>query len=320
MVLSASTPRKRKLKRKLSELRNSAKPKPTKIQHEDVLTYLEENYPSQAVMLIKQQLFLLNKPPKGSRYSDEFKQFALTLYLLGPKAYFKLSNIIRLPSRVTLSRITQKWNIYPGLNDFIFKIVDLKASVMPEKSRDCILTIDEMSLKSNLFYNITRDIITGFEALHNKRSTCIATSALVLMVRGISYNWKQPIAYFFTRNSTSADDLKEIIIETIRKLKNVGLNVLAITSDQGPNFYRLVKSYFKLTPEKPYFFIDNEIIFYIFDVPHLLKSTRNNFFSYNFNLNDGDTSKSYLEALYNMDKTKQFRLAPRLSNDHIQVW
>lgn len=177
MVLSASTPRKQKLKKQLSELK---KPKPTNIQLADVVSYLEENYPSQAVMLIKQQLLLLNKTPKGSRYSDDFKQFSLTLYLLGPKAYCKLSKIIRLPSKITLRRITEKWKIYPGLNDFIFKIIDLKASVMPEKSRDCILTIDEMSLKSNLFYNISRDTITGFEELHNKRSTCIATSALVL--------------------------------------------------------------------------------------------------------------------------------------------
>lgn len=296
---------------------NTIKKEPTVVQLADVERYFEENYPLQAVILIKQQLLLLNNAPKNGLYSDGFKQFALTLYLLGPKAYCHLSKIIRLPSKATLRRVTQNWKIYPGFNDFVFKILDLKVSVMPKKSKDCILTIDEMPIKSNLFYNLSKDIITGFEELHNKRSTNIATKALVVMVRGLSYNWAHPVSYFFTKTSTSVDDLKKIIFEAVRRLKNVGLNILAITSDHAPNFYRLVKSHFKLTPEKPYIIIDNEVIFYIFDVPHLLKSTRDKFFSYTFNINDGDTSKCYVEAMYNIDKTRQFRLAPKLSDEHL---
>lgn len=122
---------------------------------------------------------------------------------------------------------------------------------------------------------------------------------------------------FFTKNSTNVEDLDEIIFEAIRKLKSIGFNVLAITSDQGPNFFKLVKSNLKLTVEKPYFFVDYVPIFYLFDVPHLLKSTRNNFFSYHFQLDDGVTNKCYLEAMYNLDKTKQFRLAPKLTDQHL---
>lgn len=287
------------------------------IQLADVERFLEENYPLQAVILIKQQLLLLNNTPKNGIYSDGFKQFALTLYMLGPKAYRHLSKIISLPSKGTLRRVTQKWRIYPGFNDFVFKLLDLKASVMQKKSKDCILTIDEMPIKSNLYYNISRDGITGFEELHNKRSTDIATKALVVMVRGVSYDWTHPVAYFFTTNSTSMYELKKIIFEAVRRLKSIGFNILAITSDHAPNFYRLVKSYFKLTPDRPYILIDGEVIFYIFDVPHLLKSTRNKFFSNTFNVNDGDTSKCYVEHLYNVDKKRQIRLAPKLSDEHL---
>lgn len=268
-------------------------------------------------MLIRNQLLLLDKTPKGSRYSNELKQFALIIYLLGPKAYSKLGKVIRLPSPSTLKRITQHWQIYPGFNEFVFKILELRVPLMSEKSKDCIICIDEMSIKSNLFYNISTDHIVGFAELHNKRSTDIATSALVIMVRGISYSWKQPVSYFFTKNSTNVEDLTEIIFEAVRKLKSIGLNILAITSDQGPNFLKLVKSNLKLTVEKPYFFVDNTPIFYLFDVPHLLKSTRNNFFSYDFKLDDGVTKKCYLDAMYNLDKTKQFRLAPKLTDDHL---
>lgn len=318
--LSKNTPRKQILKRKIQEMevasKSSKKPR-TSFNLTDMLKLLEENYSPESTMLIRNQLLLLGKSKKGARYSDEFKQFALTLNLLGPKAYKKLSEIIRMPSKATLGRITQKWKIYSGFNKFIFEVIKLKVSVMLEKAKDCLLCIDEMSIKSNLFYNLTTDIIIGFEELPNKRSTNIATSALVVMARGISHNWKMPIAYFFTKNSTNIDDLKEIIFESIRKLKSVGLNVMAVTSDQGPNFYKLVKSFFKLSTEKPYFVVDESPIFYLFDVPHLLKSLRNNFFKYRFVLETGTTDKRFLETMYNLDKAKQHRLAAKLTDEHL---
>lgn len=255
------------------ELQNSLKSSERRAEMTlpDVLKFLDKHYPKDATMS--------DKTPKGARYSNELKQFALTLFLLGPKAYNKLPKVTKLPSQATLKRITQHWKIYPGFNEFIFKILELRVPSMSEKSRDCIICIDEMSIKSNLFYNISRDVIVGFEDFHNKKSTNIATSALVVMARGISHNWKQPISYFFSQNSTSNKDLRDIIVESIRKLKNIGLKVHAVTSDQGSNFYGLVKSCFKLTFKQPYFFVDDSPIFYLFDVPHLLKSTRNNLFS-----------------------------------------
>lgn len=317
--LSNSSPRKQGLKRKIKDLQielKSSKKRKT-VTRQDVEQFLDERYPQEATMLIKNQLTLLDKNPKGARYSKEVKHFALSLFLLGPKPYKKLSRVIRLPSPSTLRKLTEHWKITPGFNEFMFKILKLRVPLMSDKAKDCILCIDEMSIKSNLFYNVSRDVVVGFEDLQNKRSTNIATSVLVTMVRGISHNWKQPISYFFTKNSVNAEDLKEIIVETIRKLKGIGLNVLAVTSDQGPNFYKLVKNGLKLTLEKPYFVVDESNIFYLFDVPHLLKSTRNNFFSYNFCLVDGVTTKSYLEMMYTFDKVKQYRLAPRLSDEHL---
>lgn len=319
LELSSNSPRKQGLKRKIKELQTNLKSsKRSKIvTRENIVEFLDEHYPQETTMLIKNQLVLLDKSPKGARYSSEFKQFALSLFLLGPKAYKKLSKFIRLPSPSTLRKVTEHWKMSPGFNVFVFKILELRVPLMSEKSKDCILCIDEMSIKANLFYNVSRDVVVGFENLGNKRSTNIATSVLVTMVRGISHNWKQPISYFLTKNAVNVEDLEDIIVKTIRKLKGIGLNVLAVTSDQGPNFYKLVKTCFELTFEKPYFFVDESIIFYLFDVPHLLKSTRNNFFSHNFHLVDGVTKKHYLEAMYTLDKTKQYRLAPRLSDEHL---
>ncbi|KAL1492572.1 hypothetical protein ABEB36_010812 [Hypothenemus hampei] len=102
--LSQNTPRKQSLKRKLAEAHKELKL--AKMHNEttfvDVVRFLEENYEQDAINLIKNQLLLLNEAPKRARYTNEFKQFALNLFLLGPKAYTKLSKIMRLPSHSTL--------------------------------------------------------------------------------------------------------------------------------------------------------------------------------------------------------------------------
>ncbi|XP_044751661.1 uncharacterized protein LOC123311657 [Coccinella septempunctata] len=57
--------------------------------------------------------------------------------------------------------------------------------------------------------------------------------SVVIMARGIQHNWKQPVAYFFVHNSCEVKYLHEIITTSIRKLSDIGLNILALISDQA---------------------------------------------------------------------------------------
>ncbi|XP_018359904.1 PREDICTED: uncharacterized protein LOC108759113 [Trachymyrmex cornetzi] len=50
----------------------------------------------------------------------------------------------------------------------------------------------EMSLKSFLFYDISRDEIIGFEDFGDRETSVPAKSALVIMARSIAGNWKLP--------------------------------------------------------------------------------------------------------------------------------
>lgn len=320
MELSKNTPRKSKLREEVKNLKkveaSQRKQLNFGITLEDVEKFLESNYPKKSSDFWKTQLNLLNKSPKGSRYTDEYKRFALGAYFLGPKMYRKISEVIRFPSKSTLQRFTKKWVINPGFNDFIFKLTELRVKLMTEKEKDCIICLDEMSLKSHLFYDISKDKVVGFQE-GNKSTTDIATTALVVMARGVAYNWKQPIAYFFFKNAVRSDEAKEILIESVRKLSSAGLNILGVVSDQGSNFRKLVKVELGLTNENPCFMVDNIKLVYLYDVPHLLKSIRNNLFSYSFHLQDGHTNKKYIETMYNHDKSKDFRLCPKLTNEHI---
>lgn len=75
-----------------------------------------------------------------------------------------------------------------------------------------MLCADEMALKTNLFYNFSKDKIIGFHESNSRKKYEPAKYSLVLMLRGINEKWKQPIANFLVSNSCTGTDLKDIII------------------------------------------------------------------------------------------------------------
>jgi len=167
------------------------------------------------------------KHPNGYRYSDELKQFALTIYFLGPAVYSFLKPTLCLPVPRTLRRVMSKYELNPGLNDFLFEFLKLKISNFKSEALDCTLCADEMALKTHLFYSLRKDEIIGFHQTNSTKTYDPAKFAFVLMICGINVQWKQPIAYFLVSGSCTGNDLHNIIMSTITKLQNISLNVKA---------------------------------------------------------------------------------------------
>lgn len=258
----------------------------------------------------------LHKPKSvAPRYNDSFKQFALTIYFMGPKAYNKLSETIKLPSRRSLSRITENWPQNPGLNDILFEAIAFKTKDFHILDKNCSICIDEMSIKSHFFYNISKDEIIGFDNTQ-KTKLLPAKNVFVIIVQGLQRKWKQPLGYFFVRSTFSAVEVENIIIDCIKKLQNIGLNVRAVISDQGSNFLQLSKN-LKITPLKPYFVVNSQHIYYMFDTPHLLKSLRNNLMKYKIHFEDRIADWNHIKFLYEKDSALKIRNAPKLTKMHI---
>lgn len=55
----------------------------------------------------------------------------------------------------------------------------------------------------------------------------------------------------------------------------------------------------------------------MFDPPHLLKATRNNFFNYRFKSVNKIAEKVNLKQFYDIDKAQVHQLAPKLTDIHI---
>jgi len=131
-----------------------------------------------------------------------------------------LSKLFCLSSGSTLRKFTEKCCIHTGLQDNIFKFLEIKTNTFQDINKYCVICIDEMSLKAHLFYNISRDTVIGLEDIgclnsENGEIGCLnskllpACNVTVMMVKGICESWKQPLSYFFVHFAMRASDLKK---------------------------------------------------------------------------------------------------------------
>ncbi|KAJ3641856.1 hypothetical protein Zmor_028327 [Zophobas morio] len=187
---------------------------------------------------------------------------------------------------------------------------------MREEDKMCVLCIDELAIKANLFYNYGRDTVRGVEDDGISRSLTPASTAAVIMARGLKSNWKQPLGYVFTSTTYSVVKTKDLLEKFIIALDSVDLNTIALVTDMGSNFMELSKL-LGVTKEKPVFTLGNKEIFYVFDPPHLVKAVRNNMLLNSFCWDDKKTCWQYIVDFYNRDKNLTNRCAPRLTNAHI---
>ena len=83
----------------------------------------------------------------------------------------------------------------------------------------CTISVDEMCIKSHLDYDSRKDKIIGLEDFGDGvKSNCLATSAIVIMARGIIENWKQPLAYYLVNESCSSEKVREKLEDAITKV------------------------------------------------------------------------------------------------------
>jgi hypothetical protein len=205
------------------------------------------------------------------------------------------SGFMRLPHHSTLHSYTHFTDPTTGFNlNMLHRIVaDYKIGDRAEFESNVCLLFDEMKIKAGLVFSMKSGRVVGFtdvgsvgNELANFERRCrgdkepdIATHVLVLMVRGIFSALHAPVGYYPTTGVTS-HQLFPCIWEAVLYLEVVGFRVRAFVSDgASPNrkFYRLHEggsevSYSTFNP-----FDNSRKVFFVCDVPHLMKTTRNNF-------------------------------------------
>ena len=271
-------------------------------------------------LLSRDELILLRerlqKKNRKGPYSEDFKRLCISISFKSTSTYKYLSKKLHLPPKSTISRWMAKVAFDEGFDEEMFKLLEKTLQTMPEGDRVASLLMDEMTLKELMEYDEKREKIFG---VRRKADGVYVypSQALALMVRGLKIRWKQVVAYFFSSSATSAKELHHILLEALDRLAKCGLKTVNVTSDQGGNFSSLLGR-LGVHEKKPYFIHQGMKVFVCPDPPHLHKSSRNALLDHDIQTPDGVASWEHIKMLFDADRRRIPRLAPKLSLQHIE--
>ena len=263
------------------------------------------------------------------------------------KAYDGIKQCLALPSQRTLYDYTHYTETGTGFHPRVLEqlIMEAKKKCLYDEDYSKYVGIiqDEVRIKSDLVYDKHTGELVGYvdldgvgnelmnlEAELENHDRAIAKFMLVIMVRGICSNLQYILAAFATEGIT-ADFLYPIIWEAIEVIHvDAGLKVLFITCD-GASSNRKFFTLHSDQRNKGTYKVANPFsqtgshIFFISDVPHLLKTCRNcfaNSFSHkrSRNLwNHGVISWRDITQLYENYCCGAYRLCPKLTPAHVYL-
>ncbi|CAC5403380.1 THAP9 [Mytilus coruscus] len=232
----------------------------------------------------------------GMRWHPMIIRWCLYMRNKSAKAYDAMrdSGFIQLPSARTLFDYSHYTKSALGFQPDVTKMLHEEAKKLENYKNYVGLLFDEIRIKEDLVYDkhtgeligycdldsISNQIMNLEKAVNDSKPTQVAKFMLVIMVRGITTNLKFPFAGFAT-NSITADFLYPIFWKAVSILEcSVKLKVLFCTCDGASanrKFFQLHKLdnsrepvYFTKNPHD-----ENRNLYFISDVPHLLKTARN---------------------------------------------
>lgn len=202
--------------------------------------------------------------------------------------HMKKNNILPLPSASTIRRLLSSSEAKFGFNELALDYIKRELANLPDYRKWGTLMWDEMSLKKDLTWHSTRLEWHGIsdygEDIQTPVKNGLATHALVLIFRPYIGNWIQPIACFACTNAASGPLLQEIVLKAIVLLHNNNAIVKSTVCDgctSNKNLMSLLGISGEESSEKCESFsflhpLDERIkIYWLTDVPHLLKCMRN---------------------------------------------
>lgn len=257
---------------------------------------------------------------KARTWSKKERKLAITIYYKSPSCYnYMRRNGVILPSPVTVRRWLRTARFMPGINPRYLKNLKMKCETLDSVGKKCVIILDEMAIKKNLEFNDSLDLVEGFEDLGKiGRSSILATQALVFLVRGLFHKWKFPLAFYLTKGATGSI-LKTILEEVVDELRNIGFDPKLVVCDQASS-NRKMYDMLGVTEDNPEVTIgkSGDPILCMYDVPHLVKSVRNNLLSDDFIYSGKRISMKDIKKTFLVDQTSETcRALPKVTKVHI---
>ncbi|XP_032541146.1 DNA transposase THAP9 [Chiroxiphia lanceolata] len=244
--------------------------------------------PEEIVSLLRAQFsdlpFELHSWRQMAEYSPEMRQFACILHLYHIKAYDYLRKIFPLPHPCSLTNWLSNNEAAAGFSNDIFLRLQEKVERGDQAYCYCAVMVQDMSLQKQQEWDPQTRRLTGFVDLGagilDADEAPLASEAIILMAVGISSPWTAPLGYFFV-NSMTGRLLAQLFHQTISKLNNIGITVLAVTSGASACGAETARALgIRMDPERIRCTFHHppgsaHSITYFFDVCHALQLIRN---------------------------------------------
>ena len=284
----------------------------------DILQATSAILPKPIQSFFSLQLKLSSVKPSARRYTEEEITQSLALYYQGPRAYYQLRKRFFLPSPRLLRKRLELVHLNPGLHPTVMSLMKEKYQGANDHEKLVVISFDEMQVRPKLTYLPGADRVEGYEDLGELgRTARQADHVLVLMARGLTLKWKQPIGYFLSCGPAPARVTQPILEAAVRQLREAGFQVVATVCDMGkPNqdLYRKLG----VTRDNPKFLVDGVPVAALHDVPHLFKCVRNGLLKHDVTVDGEVLSWAYIRQFFETDKGRPIRSAPKLTAAHIQ--
>ena len=271
--------------------------------------------------------------PRGQRYTDEIKQFALTVNFYSPKAYGFLRRVFKLPHPSSIRLWTATVNCEPGFLHEVFQDLKFK-SIQDPNTSDCCLIIDAMAIRKQTIYDSKQSRYIGFVDYGNllpEQSETVASEGLVFLLSGIRQgtNWKCPVGYFLT-DHLGAESQASLINTCLSLASEFNLRIWSVTCDGtasnistlqhlGCHFYTnydLMQVHFQHPTRK------DQVVYATPDACHNLKLGRNALGDLGEIKDEtGATiSFSFIRALSDLQEDEGFNIANKLTSTHVKYY
>ncbi|KAK3921460.1 Transposable element P transposase [Frankliniella fusca] len=278
---------------------------PVDNQMADVLTEILSNSnmtPAQSIFMQQQVKASQLRNASGMRWHPTMIRFALSVHLTSPAAYemMRQTGMIKLPSSSTLFEYTHVEKVSEGIDETVIKSVADRLKAFKEKHKKYhVLMADEIHISQNLVFQKSTGQMIGYTSLddiesevanlekclddpNHEREEVLASKMLVYMIKGVSNGIKESIACFTVGKHLSANQLYVWSWKVIGALERSGIAVVAYVSDGASVNRAFIKKHTPATVHRSGIIFDtinkcakDRILYFIADVPHLLKTIRN---------------------------------------------
>ncbi|KAK3915658.1 Transposable element P transposase [Frankliniella fusca] len=257
--------------------------------------------PAQSIFLQQQVKASQVKNACGMRWHPTMIRFALSVHLTSPAAYemMRQTGMIKLPSSSTLFEYSHVKPAEEGIDGVALKFIAEKVAKFPENHKKFhVLMADEIHISQNLVFQKSTGQMIGYTSLDDidnevknfekymddpdtEIEESVASKMLVYMVKGVTNGIKEIVACFATKD-LSANQLYVWTWKVIGALERSGIAVIAFTSDGSSVNRAFLKKNTPATIHESGITFDTlnkaakeRKVYFIADVPHLLKTIRN---------------------------------------------